>query len=80
MKQHRILFDIVVFFFAIISNVAIAQNEQNSQNPQQQNNLTLEQIIEQDIPNNQLNLDSLQNLPQEDFGSFAHFVLLLHLR
>lgn len=67
MKQHRILFDIVVFFFAIISNVAIAQNEQNSQNPQQQNNLTLEQIIEQDIPNNQLNLDSLQNLPQEDF-------------
>lgn len=65
MKQRKILFGIMAFLCVFVASVATAQNEQNTQNPQSE--LTLEQILEQDIPNNQLNLDSLQNLPQEDF-------------
>ncbi len=48
-----------------MAHIAIAQNESNSQNPPSQNELTLEQILEQDIPN-QPNIDELQ-MPQDSY-------------
>ncbi|MGX3044533.1 SH3 domain-containing protein [Helicobacter sp. T3_23-1056] len=81
-KSHKAICKIAFLIFANIASVphiAIAQNESNSpntqnpippQNPQNQNELTLEQILEQDMPNqpnqNQLNLDESQ-MPQDSY-------------